>query len=207
MTADNIFLQAFEVVLAGADSRFAKHLGRLLERSCGDEAIGSQRRTGDALKHQTGGGRFGFAHDDHLLSLTLQRGILVAQVAGRNDVTDDVALGIARIQDVILAVDFVVGIHEGPLVDEFLGQEFGIARIGNLHLAHHLAHDNLEMLVVDLHTLQTINRLDLVHDVFLGLYRTENTENVGRGDTAVGQPGTGLDVVVLLNQDLLGQRN
>ena len=63
------------------------------------------------------------------------------------------------------------------------------------------------MLVVDLHTLETINRLDLVHDILLGLYRAEYTENVGRGDAAVGQPGTGLDVVVLLNQDLLGQRN
>ena len=63
------------------------------------------------------------------------------------------------------------------------------------------------MLVVDLHTLQTVNRLNLVDDVVLSLDRPEDVEDVGRGDSTVGKPCAGLDVVVLLNQNLLGKRN
>ena len=63
------------------------------------------------------------------------------------------------------------------------------------------------MLVVDLHTLQTVNRLYLVDDVVLSLDRSEDVEDVGRGDATVRKPCSGLYVVVLLNQDLLGKRN
>ena len=86
-------------------------------------------------------------------------------------------------------------------------EELGIAWIRYLDLAHHLAYDDLEMLVVDLHTLQTVNRLDLVDDVVLGLDRSEDVEDVGRRGATVGQLGAGLDVVVLLDEDLLGERN
>ena len=74
-------------------------------------------------------------------------------------------------------------------------------------LAHHLADDDLEVLVVDLHALQTIHGLDLVDDVLLRLHRTEDVQDVGRGDAAVGQAGACANVVVLLDQDLLGRRD
>ena len=61
------------------------------------------------------------------------------------------------------------------------------------------------MLVVDLHTLQTIHCLNLIHNVFLSLNGAEDVENVGRGDASVGKRSSRLDVVVLLHEDLLGQ--
>ena len=63
------------------------------------------------------------------------------------------------------------------------------------------------MFVVDLHTLQTIHGLNLIDNVLLSLHRTKDVQDVGRRSTAVGETGTGLHVVVLLNQDLLGGRN
>ena len=63
------------------------------------------------------------------------------------------------------------------------------------------------MLVVDLYTLQAINGLDLVHNVFLCLHRTQDIQDIGGRSAAVGKTGTGLHIVVLLNQDLLGHGN
>ena len=63
------------------------------------------------------------------------------------------------------------------------------------------------MLVIDLHALQTVNLLNLIHDVLLNLDRTEYVENVGRGYGAVGKTGSGPYVVVLLNEYLLGHRH
>ena len=37
-----------------------------------------------------------------------------------------------------------------------------VARVGDLHLAQHLAHDDFDVFVVDLHTLQAINLLHFI---------------------------------------------
>ena len=53
MTADDILLEAFEMIDTTADSGFAEHLGCLLEGSCGNEAVGTECGAGNALEHQT----------------------------------------------------------------------------------------------------------------------------------------------------------
>ena len=60
------------------------------------------------------------------------------------------------------------------------------------------------MLVVDLHTLQTVNFLNLIHDVLLYLHGTLDVQDVGRGERTFGKRRTGFHVVVLLCQNLLG---
>ena len=50
-------------------------------------------------------------------------------------------------------------------VDLLAGQERRVARIEDLHLLQHLANDHLDVLVVDLHALQPVDVLDLVHQV------------------------------------------
>ena len=92
VTADDILLEAFEVVDAAADGGFAEHLGGLLEGCCRDEAVGLERRPRDALKHETCRGRTGLASCHHLKSLTLKRRVLAAQVAGGDNLSDFVAL-------------------------------------------------------------------------------------------------------------------
>ena len=63
------------------------------------------------------------------------------------------------------------------------------------------------MLVVDLHTLQTIHLLDFVDDVLLHLLRTLDVQDVHRGQGAFGQRRTGFHEVVLLSQNLFGRRD
>ena len=43
--------------------------------------------------------------------------------------------------------------------------EIRIAHIHDFHPAHHLAHDDFDVLVVDAHPLQTVDFLDLVHQI------------------------------------------
>ena len=59
------------------------------------------------------------------------------------------------------------------------------------------------MLVVDLHTLETVNFLDFIHDIFLDFHRALDGKDIRRGDLAFGKGRAGPDVVVLLCQDLL----
>ena len=100
----------------------------------------------------------------------------------------------------------VIGIHEYPLVHQFFRKEVRVTRVVYLDFPHHLPYDNLEVLVIDLHTLETVNLLDFIDNVFLHLDRSENVENVRRGDCSVRKPHAGLHVVVLLNKYLLGKR-
>jgi hypothetical protein len=44
-------------------------------------------------------------------------------------------------------------------------QEGRVARVENLHLLQHLADDDLDVLVVDLHALEPVDVLDLVDEV------------------------------------------
>ena len=105
---------------------------------------GLEGRAGDTLEDLGRRRRLGFAHHHHLHALTLQRGVLAAHVAGADDVTFLEPDAVARIQDVVLAEDGVVGVHELPLVHEFLREVLGVARVADLDLAHHLADDDLE---------------------------------------------------------------
>ena len=63
------------------------------------------------------------------------------------------------------------------------------------------------MLVVDLHTLQAVHCLNLVHDILLSLDRSEYIEDVAGRNSTVGKGSAGLYIVVLLNKNLLGQRH
>ncbi len=104
-----------------------------------------------------------------------------------------------------LPPDAVVLIHEVALVNNLLLKECGVARIDDVHFAHHLAHDYLEMLVVDLHALHAVNVLNLVHDVLLHGSRAHDVEDVGGRNGTVGERSAGTHIVVLLHENLLRQ--
>ena len=66
-------------------------------------------------------------------------------------------------------------------VDNLLFEEARVALIEDFDLAHHLAHNHFEMLVVDLHALQWINVLHFVDDIFLnGAVWAFDFQDVGR---------------------------
>ncbi len=54
-------------------------------------------------------------------------------------------------------------------VDPLAGEERGVPGLGHEHPPEHLAHDQLDVLVVDRHTLVPVDLLDLFDQVLLGL--------------------------------------
>ena len=106
-----------------------------------------------------------------------------------------------------LTPDAVVLFCKVVFVDDLRFEEAGVTSFVDLHLAHHLTHDNFKVLVVDFYTLQTINVLHLVDDVFLNGGRTLDGKDVARSDATIGERRTSANVVVLLYQDLLGERH
>ena len=91
-------------------------------------------------------------------------------------------------------------------VDDLLLEETGVAGLVDLHLAHHLTNDDFEVLVVDLHTLQAIDVLDFVDDVFLDSRGALDLEDIGRRDSTIRERHTSVDRVTLLDEDLLRGR-
>ena len=206
VAANYVLFQLLERVALAEDGRFVQHFGRLLERCCRHEAAGLQCRTGNTLQDLVRGGRDDVAYLDRFLVFAFEYRVLVTQFAHGDDHPGAHRRRLARIGHDDLVVQFVVDLHELPLVDDLLGQETGIARIVDLYLVHHLAHDHLEVLVVDLHTLHAVYLLYLVDDVLLDLSRALDGQNIARSDRSVRKRRTGTDIVVLLHEDLTRQR-
>jgi hypothetical protein len=81
---------------------------------------------------------------------------------------------------------------EAEAVDLLVDQEVGVADLLDLHRAHHLADDDLDVLVVDGHALRAVDLLDLVDQVALQLLLAQHLEHVVRVDRAVDQRIAGL---------------
>ena len=204
MSDNDILLHALEEVLFGIDGGLGEDLGGLLEGGGGDEGLGLEGGTGDTLEDLLGGGRTGLTGRDELLVLTTEQGVLVAELTGRDNLAVFEVLAVTLVIDDLHAEDLVVDLAEVDLVDQLAFEEAGVAGVFDLDLAHHLTDDDFEVLVVDLHALETIDLLDLVDDVLLDLHRALDGEDVGRGDGAFGERGASLDIVLILSKDLLG---
>ena len=55
------------------------------------------------------------------------------------------------------------------IVNALAGQERCVPRLGHQHPSEHLAHDQLDVLVVNRHSLVAVDLLHLLHQVLLGL--------------------------------------
>ena len=87
-------------------------------------------------------------------------------------------------------------------IDLIAPEERGVARIGDLHLAQHLAHDDLDVLVVNFHALEAINFLHFVHQMLLQILRSADLENFVRHDRTFGQLLAFLHEVALEDDDV-----
>jgi hypothetical protein len=58
--------------------------------------------------------------------------------------------------------------------------------VAMIDLAQHLADDHLDVLVVDLHTLEAVDLLDLVDDVLRQIRNTLETQDVVRAQRTLG---------------------
>src|SRR6516225_1309507 len=91
---------------------------------------------------------------------------------------------------------------EAKLVDDFFRQKFGIADIFHLHPAHHLARDDFQVLVVDVDALQTVDFLNLVHQVLLQFLFAEHAHDVVRIARAVHERIARVNTLAFLDVDV-----
>ena len=87
--------------------------------------------------------------------------------------------------------------------DLFARDEARVARIGDLDAAQHLTHDHFDVLVVDLHALQTVDVLHFVDDVASKLLDAEQTQDVVRISGAFDDFFAALHHLTVVHQDLL----
>ena len=105
----------------------------------------------------------------------------------------------------LLIIDVVVLQLKSSLSSSISFEEFGIARIFDVDLTHHLANDHFNVLIIDPHTLQTINFLDLIHHIFLYGKWSFDRKDIRRRCLAITQWRTRFHEVTILHQDLAGQ--
>ena len=86
---------------------------------------------------------------------------------------------------------------EDHTVDELSGQEVGVARLDDGHATQHLLDDQLDVLLVDRHTLRGVDRLHLGHEVALHRADTADLEDLLRIGSTLEELVAGVDVVAL----------
>ena len=93
----------------------------------------------------------------------------------------------------------VLGLEQRTL-DELARQELGVAGLDDRDPLEHLADDDLDVLVVDRHTLRAVDLLDLVDEVQLHLARAQDAQHLLRVDRADDELLADLDVVAVGDQ-------
>ena len=87
-------------------------------------------------------------------------------------------------------------------------QEVGVADVvDHAHLAQHLADDDLDVLVVDLHALEAVDLLHLVHQYLASSFSPLMREDVVRVRRAVHQRLAGAHPIALVHADVLALRD
>ena len=111
------------------------------------------------------------------------------------------ALVIPRMMSSYCAVSPLVGLQLGvdarelEAVDELAGQVVGVALLVDPDLLEHLAHDQLDVLVVDVHALGLVDLLHLLDEVLLGLGPPADGEQLVRVERALVELRAGLDLL------------
>ena len=103
--------------------------------------------------------------------------------------------------------DLGVRLLEALAVDHLAGQELRVARLDDVHLAQHLADDQLDVLVVDRHALRAVHLLDLVHQVLLQGLHALDAQLLVRVHRALGELLAHLDRVAVGDREAGPQRH
>src|SRR5713101_4321357 len=90
-----------------------------------------------------------------------------------------------------------------PLLGLVADQEIGVAHFLDPHPPEHLAHDHLDVLVVDTHALEPVNLLDFVDQVFRQGLLAQDRQDVVRIRRTLHQRLARLDHVPFVHADML----
>src|SRR5438270_4848998 len=96
---------------------------------------------------------------------------------------------------------------EVELIRLLFQQEGGVAHVLDFDPAHHLAHDDFNVLVADGHALQPVNFLDLVHQIALQLLLAQHGKNIVRVERAIHQRLAGAHALAFLHVDVNSARH
>ena len=97
----------------------------------------------------------------------------------------------------------VVLVEDLGAFDLFADDEPGVTRLHHLNPTQHLTHDDFDVLVVDLHALQTIDVLDLIDDIAGQRLDTQQSQDVVRIGRTVDDELALVDHLTVVNQDVL----
>ena len=111
--------------------------------------------------------------------------------------------GSARGRLAALAEHALVLFLEDVLLDLLVDEEVGVAHILDPHAAEHLTDDDLDVLVVDLDALQSIDLLDFVDQVLGQRLLAEHPQDVVRIGGAVHQRLAGAHLVAFADRECL----
>src|SRR5581483_8810051 len=103
--------------------------------------------------------------------------------------------------------DAFVFLLEVELVHLIAPEQRSIAGVGDFHLAQHLAHDDLDVFVVNLDALQAIDLLHFVDQMFLQFLRAADLQNFVWHDGAFGQLLAFFHVIAFEHDDVFGERD
>src|SRR5690606_19625472 len=102
--------------------------------------------------------------------------------------------------------DVVIFLTESPLVHDLVLQESSISGVQDLHFLHHLRYDYLNVLIVDFHTLKSVDFLNFIDQVLLNSSRAFDRKDVVWRDRSIRQGLASANEVILLHQDVLRKR-
>src|SRR5215470_9822554 len=115
--------------------------------------------------------------------------------------------GLRRGRALALRQHTLVLLLEHELVDQLADHELGVADLLDAHAPQHLAHDDLDVLVVDGHALQAVDLLHLVDQVPLQLPVAEHRQVVVRVGRSIHERLAGAHAVALVHADVLAARD
>src|SRR5678810_954884 len=101
----------------------------------------------------------------------------------------------------------LVLVLEAETIDLLFEQKLGVADFLDLHPAQHLSNNHFDVLVVDVHALQTIDLLDFVYEVFLQTTHTQNSQNIVRVQRSIHERLAGTNTIAILHVDVRTTRD
>ena len=174
---------------------------------------------------QTGTGRDQLTEDDVLLqthqgvraavhgglsehaSGFLEGGGRQPRVGSQGGLGDTHQFGTARGRLTALSHSLARLLAEGHHIHKVTLQQLGVTRVKHGYAAQHLAHNNLNVLGVDVHTLVAVHLLDFIHQVTLGGRNRTQTQHLLGVNRTLSHGLTRVNVVAFLHQQLGAARN
>jgi hypothetical protein len=97
--------------------------------------------------------------------------------------------------------------HHTEHVELLTTQKPAITGIHDFDFPQHLANNDLDVLVIDFHTLQTVDVLNFLHQVFIQSFHTQQAQNIMRVRLAIDNGFTLLDTLTLEHDHMAPFRN